>query len=525
VRSGTDMALALAMAHHILSNGLHDREFCERHVEGWERWRDFIAEKGYTPDWAAEITGVPAADIRAAAEEIAAADGCVMFASRGINQHTNAVQTNRALMFLAAITGNWGRRGGGFLNLSISPKFSAAAPKARQAKMAKPMLRRSPTGWTEAMLAGKPYPMRALIACNNPLANWPGQAKVRKAFQALDLLVHIELFENETSAYADYVLPAATGIEKGEIGRANDERRVVWIDKMIEPPGEAKPDDWIWIELGKRFGFEDVLQEKYKDPALFWDEMCIDTDDLRGITQKRLHSVPYRWVRFPVASEDAPEQETLFLDRRFPTPSGKLEFYTAAMDAKFARLGLSALPEFYGERELLVDVPYVELVDKDDAEGVLSPFQKGATLVSPGRIVQPGPDSPGARLRAQGFDLELITGRPPAPHFHSWTHYAWQAHEMWPDLYVQMHPRTAARLGIADGEKVKVQSAHGEIEALAWITAGIRESSVFVPIGWDERQPFHPWRSVNFLTDKDQRDPISDQTNLKSLLCRVVRAG
>lgn len=528
VRSGTDMALALAMAYHILERDLHDKAFCSQWVEGWEAWRDFIVAKGYTPDWAAGITGVAANDIRAVAEEIANADGCVIFASRGINQHTNGAQTNRVLMFLAAITGNWGRRGGGFLNLSISPKFSASAPQQRQAKITKPMVRRSPTGWTEAMLSERPYPIKALIACNNPMSNWPGQARVREAFLALDLLVHIELFQNETSAYADYVLPAATGIEKGEIGRANDERRIVWIDKMIDPPGDAKSDDWIWIELGKRFGFDDVLQEKYKDPGLFWDEMCIDTDDLRGITQKRLHSVPYRWVRFPVGVEGGEEQETLFLEgnetSRFPTPSRKLEFFTPTLDQKFRTMGLSALPEFYAERELLIDTPYIELVDKDDAEGVISPFHKSPTLSSIGRIVPPGPESPGARLREQGFDLELITGRPPAPHFHSWTHYAWQAQEMWPDLYVQMHPKTAAGLGIHDGEKVKVQSAHGEIEALAWITTGIRESSVFVPIGWDERQPHHPWRTVNFLTDKEQRDPISDQTNLKSLLCRIVKA-
>jgi anaerobic selenocysteine-containing dehydrogenase/Fe-S-cluster-containing hydrogenase component 2 len=524
-RSGTDMALALAMAHHIFSNGLHDRAFCEQHVEGWERWRDFIFEKGYTPAWAAPIVGVSSSEIGNLAEEIAAADGCVMFASRGINQHTNAVQTNRALMFLAAITGNWGRRGGGFLNLSITPQLSASAPPHRRARVARPMVRRSPTGWTEAMTRGKPYPIKALIACNNPMSNWPGQAAAREAFLALDLLVHIELFENETSAYADYVLPAATGIEKGEIGRANDDRRIVWIDKMIDPPGEAKSDDWIWVELGKRFGFDDVLQEKYKDPALFWDEMCIDSDHLRGITQKRLHSVPYRWVRFPVGSEDGPEQETLFLDRRFPTPSGKLEFFTAALEAKFRALGLSALPEFYGERELLVDVPYVELLEGDQTPGLVSPFHKAPTGASPARIRQPGADSPGAALRERGFDLELVTGRPPAPHFHSWTHYSWQAQEMWPDLYVQIHPATAARLGVADGAKVKVESAHGEIEAVAWVTAGIRETSVFIPIGWGERQPHHPWRSVNFLTDKTQRDPVSDQTNLKSLLCRVAPAA
>jgi anaerobic selenocysteine-containing dehydrogenase len=120
--------------------------------------------------------------------------------------------------------------------------------------------------------------------------------------------------------------------------------------------------------------------------------------------------------------------------------------------------------------------------------------------------------------------LELVTGRPPAPHFHSWTHYFWQAQEMWSDLYAQIHPERAKKLGVADGERVKIETAHGAIEAVAWLTTGIRETSVFVPIGWGENQPYHPWRSVNFLTDKMQRDPISDQTNLKSLLCRVTRA-
>jgi anaerobic selenocysteine-containing dehydrogenase len=396
-------------------------------------------------------------------------------------------------------------------------------------------VRRSPAGWTEAMLHGKPYPIRALITCNNPLAQWPGQDKARAAFAALDLMVHIELFANETSAFADYLLPAASGIEKGEIGRSNDDRRIVWIDKMIDPPGEAKSDTWIWIELGKRFGFDDVLKDKYKDPAVFWDEVCIDSPGLRGCTQKRLHSVPYRWVRQPVATEDAPEIETLYLEgttvpdgapgRRFPTKSGKLEFWTDELEAKFNVLGMSSLPEFYSEREQLVDLPYMELLETDSEAGVISPFCSPATGSARGRIVAPGPDHPGMKLRAQGFDTELVTGRPPAAHFHSWTHYFWQSQEMWPDLYCQIHPDKAAKLGINDGDRVKVESAHGSIEAMAWVHAGIRPTAVFIPIGWGERQPYNPWRSVNFLTDSTQRDPVSDQTNLKVLLCRVSRAA
>ena len=74
---------------------------------------------------------------------------------------------------------------------------------------------------------------------------------------------------------------------------------------------------------------------------------------------------------------------------------------------------------------------------------------------------------------------------------------------MWPDLYAQLHPLTATALDIADGDLISVETAHGEVEAMAWVYPGIRERSVFIPIGWDERQPFHPWRPVNFLTDKE----------------------
>ena len=132
-------------------------------------------------------------------------------------------------------------------------------------------------------------------------------------------------------------------------------------------------------------------------------------------------------------------------------------------------------------------------------------------------------NTPAKTLRARGFDTELVTGRPPAPQFHSWTHYAWQAQEMWPDLYVQIHPDKASRIGIEDGETVKVETSHGEGEARAWITAGIRPTAVYMPLGWGERQPYHPWKPSNFLTDGTQRDPYAEQTNLKSLLCRISR--
>ena len=87
IRSGTDMALVLAMINHIFAKGLHDRNFCERWMEGWERWRDWLDARGYTPAWAAPITDLPREEIENLAEAIATADGCMIYASRGINPY------------------------------------------------------------------------------------------------------------------------------------------------------------------------------------------------------------------------------------------------------------------------------------------------------------------------------------------------------------------------------------------------------------------------------------------------------
>ncbi|MCG8547759.1 MAG: molybdopterin-dependent oxidoreductase [Alphaproteobacteria bacterium] len=535
IRSGTDMALGLAMIHHIFDNDLHDARFCENWVEGWERWRNFVQAKGYTPAWAEPITDIPRGQIEALAEQVAKADGCMIYASRGVNQHSNGTQTNRVFMFLAAMTGNWGRPGGGYFNISTASFVQANAPADRRAPIEKPGIGRSPAAWLKAMTEGDPYPITALIGANNPFSLWPSQEHVRQATEALDLFVHFALTMNETCELADYVLPIATGIEKGGISRQPEERRIVWSDKFIDPPGEAKTDGWIWTELGKRLGYGDVLTEEHKDIAVFWDAMARDTEALRGAPVARFRSQPNRTVRFPALAEDSPAPETLYLEgttafggaagNRFPTQSGKLEFWTEEHESAFAAMGLSALPEFYSEQEQLIDLPYVAR-DGDTGETVLpSLLSERAAYGWPARIVSGSNAPPGAQLRAEGFDTELITGRPPAAHFHSWTHDFWQAQEMWPDPYIQIHPQKAADIGVEDGDRVHVETTDGAIEARAWVREGIRPTAVYVPIGWGEKQPYNPWRPVNYLTDHMQRDPLADQTNLKTRLCKVSRAA
>ncbi len=535
IRSGTDMALGLAMINHIFKKGLHDQHYCENWVEGWEEWRDFLDAKGYTPAWAAPITDLSQEAIEMLAEEVATADGCMIYASRGINQHSNGTQTNRVLMFLAAMTGNWGRPGGGYFNISSAMFIQANAPEDRRTIPERPAVGRTQSAWLAAMTEGAPYPITAMIGSNNPFSNWPSQDKVREAARALELYVHFGLFENEAHEWADYVLPVASGIEKGGITRAAEERRIVWNDKLVDPPGEAKSDGWIWIEIGKRLGFDDILKEEYKDTGVFWDEMCASNDYLRGCTAEAFRASPTRTLRFPLSEVDGQAPETLFSEgttaigqpegTRFPTPSGKLQFWTKEQEAAFNVLGLSALPEFYSEREQLIELPYV--ARDEDLTALEQPliFSERRSYGRSARIVEGSNDSPGARLRSQGFDTELVTGRPPAPHFHSWTHDFWQAQEMWPDLYIQLHPEKAAAIGVDDGGLVRVETTDGAIEARAWVREGIRPDAVYVPIGWGDKQPYNPWRPVNYLTDHTQRDPMADQTNLKTRLCKVSAAS
>jgi len=525
IRSGTDMALGLGIIQYLFTHDLHDQAFCEQWIVGWREWRDFVIDQDYDLDWTARITDLTADQIEMLATTIAAADGCMIFLSRGINQHTNSVQTNRVFMFVAAMTGNWGRPGGGYFNVSSEMNWQAPRIPKERRPWTRAAIGKNPSDWMAAMLDEGPYPIKALITSNNPLAQWPNQNRVRRAVQALDLVVHTELFKNATSRYADYLLPMASGIEKGGTTRFAEDRRIVWNDRLIDPPGDAKSDHWFWIELGKKFGFDDVLKDAYKEPRKLWDEVLVKaTPDLAEATTERLCSQPNRTVRLPdfepANGEIDPVYVTAIMRRNpaaglnYPTLSGKLEFWTPEQDRRFETMGLSALPEFYTEAEQLISLPYIKYADQPLA----SSFFNRETLVFPGHIVNEHV------TRDAAFDTELVTGRPPAPHFHSWTHYFWQAQEMWPELYCQIHPQKAAAIDIEDGDQVAIETVNGSIVARAWLHRGIRPSSIFIPIGWDEQQPYHPSSSVNHLTGI-RLDPISQQANLKTHLCRVRKAG
>jgi anaerobic selenocysteine-containing dehydrogenase/Fe-S-cluster-containing dehydrogenase component len=527
IRPGTDMALALAMAYHLIAKDLVNRDFIEEWVAGYGKIREFILEKKYTPQWAERITDIPAGEIEELAEDYARAERATIFASRGLAQHSNAVQTIRSFMILAAITGQWGRKGA-TVQMSSSGKMLGTSLSEADLGKIKPGVSKSPVGWFDAIRTGKPYPIKAVIWAGNPYGLWPGLSRLKDGLKNVEVIAHLEIWKNDTSLVSDYVFPSAHGVEYGEINRSTEDRRALWIQKMIDPPGDARPDLYFWVELGKRFGLQDVLKEEYKNSSVFFDSEMRASPLVKGVTVNRMMESRKGFLRMPLPDERSPEIDTLYLEgsvypgdpsgKRIPTPSGKLEIWTPELEKKFNQLGLSALPEFYTEPEQLIPLPHLSDVTGDENSSVPSPFWNYSCYAPRVKIVEPS--SP----PSSEFDTELVTACPPVPHFHSWCNFFWQAWEMWPDLFVHLHPNKARAIGVKTGDRVVVENRRGKIEAVAWVHPGIRESAVYVPIGWGEKNPYSSWKSVNWLLSDTQRDPISDQSNTKITLCRVRKA-
>ncbi|HZF38320.1 MAG TPA: molybdopterin-dependent oxidoreductase, partial [Blastocatellia bacterium] len=210
----TDLALVLSMLHHIIQKNLYNEGFVRKWVVGFDALKTEILQKGYTPEWAAQITNVPADKIRRIAEDYARTKPAAIFCNAGISHQLNAFDTYRGLAFLAAITGNIGIPGGGcnFMHntwpggLNLPPLKGAAPEKT----VALPV---GPDYFAEAILTGRPYPLKAIVAAGNPIIGCANTKKVKEAFSKLDFYVYTGLFMEEAAYYADVILPVCSGLE------------------------------------------------------------------------------------------------------------------------------------------------------------------------------------------------------------------------------------------------------------------------------------------------------------------------
>ena len=339
IRPGTDSAFLLAMIHVIVTEQLADCEFVKQYVVGCDEIPQ--AMKDYTPEWAANITGIPAETIDRIAREYAAA-GKNALAHPGwrTSNFVNSFQTERAIATLNALSGNV---------LSPDGCLAADSPEASGVTLGKPpqpayprvsAMRLDGVPWKyslvplklgvfqelrEAILSGQPYQAHGwFIARQNPALSLPDRQRTLEAFGKMDFIAVVDIIMNDSSWYADVVLPEASYLERYDplhvVGG-----KIFLRQPVIEPQGEAKSALWIYKQLGERLGLGDYFQytdeEDYLHQQLAPLNLSLDELKLKGYVT-------------PPIEEKASEEIT------FKTPSGKIEVYSETL----AKAGFSPWP-------------------------------------------------------------------------------------------------------------------------------------------------------------------------------------
>jgi anaerobic selenocysteine-containing dehydrogenase len=277
----------------------------------------------------------------------------------------------------------------------------------------------------------------------------------------------------------------------------------------------------------------DNLRPEWKDYRHLWDEVFVPhTPGMAGMTSARLDARPEP-LRWPCPSAEHPGTSTLYLEhprwyeaaaalghrgKRFLTPSGKIEIHTQEMEVRLRTVGQTTLPPFYSHPETTGELPTIAY----EAAWVDNP-------------VNPGSLTPRVRLavpaqRPAEYPLVGMIGRPSVVHFATITQWTWQGKQMNGIRLIQIHPRTAARAGIAVGDPVRVESPRGAIEGTALLFDGIREDTVFVPNLFGPAQRLGPelglplYQPANTLLDDRLFDNLSGQQAYKCFACRVKKA-
>jgi formate dehydrogenase alpha subunit len=333
-KPGTDVALLNAMMHVIVNDKLIDCDFVDAWTENFEEFKESL--KDYTPEMAQEITGVPKEKILQAARLYGKAERPGIYYTMGITQHSHGTQNVFAIANLALITGNLGKESTGVNPLrgqnnvqgscdmgclpNVFPGYQRVDMPAIQQKFESawgvglsPRPGLTATEMTQAAIDGR---LKALyIVGENPALTDPDVHHTVKALKNLDFMIVQDIFLTETAELADVVLPAACFAEKDGTF-TNTDRRLQRVRKAVLPPGEAREDSVIIMEISKRMGFE----MEYNMPEDILREIGSAWPAVAGISYGRLESGGLQW---PCPTSNHPGTPYLF---KGGFPRGKAAF-------------------------------------------------------------------------------------------------------------------------------------------------------------------------------------------------------
>ncbi|MEU1395857.1 molybdopterin oxidoreductase family protein [Micromonospora zamorensis] len=481
---GTDLAVANALLHIALIQGWVDRPYVAERTTGFEAVRRSVA--AWWPARAEQLSGVPVADLEETARALGTGGRVIILTARGAEQHAKGVDTVTAYVNLALALGLPGRDGSGYGCLTGQGNGQGGREHGQKAdqlpgyrRIDDPAAREHVAGvWgvpaDELPGPGVPAyqlldslgtpdgPRALLVFGSNPVVSAPRASRIEGRLRDLDLLVVADLLLSETAALADVVLPTAQWAEEDGT-MTNLEGRVLRRRALRPPPPDVRTDLDIISALAARLAPDEAAATEAAarfpaDPAAVFAELrrasAGGIADYAGISWARIDGDDGVW--WPCPTEDGPDTPRLFAER-FATPDGRARFH--AVDHRPA------------------------------AEEVCSAYPLHFTT---------------GRVLAQ-YQSGTQTRRVPA------------LRRAAPEAFVELHPDLAARLGIDDGDPVRVTSRRGELCAPARLSAGIRPDTVFAP--------FHyPGAGRANSVTNDAVDPISGMPEFKICAVRVAKA-
>ncbi|MCC6194054.1 MAG: molybdopterin-dependent oxidoreductase [Burkholderiales bacterium] len=477
-KPGSDGALAMGMVKVIIDEELYDKEFVARYTVGFDALKAEVAN--FTLDEVAAETWIDVATLREVARVYATRRPGMILWGNALENNVAALQVCRAVSMLRGLTGSVGVRGGELINTPA--KFGRPGrfyfDKAHPRPTAKSIGKEFPIAMGAAyvptqslvrtILTDDPYPIKmAMCHVTNPILTYPDSVATYEAFMKVPFLVVAEIFPTSTMAIADIVLPAALPLEHDTIAYWP-----AWLGhirampKVVDPPGEAWPDSKMINELAKRMGMREHFFENWEESL---DLMLADS----GMTYNEFCAIR---VLGPTKHYLADNP-----DGYFKTPSRKFEFHSQQM----AQLGLSPLPTF-------------------------------AELAA-------------SRFGAEAFEhypLHMTNGKEGAYFSSGYRHIeAMKKHTA--EAVCEMHPDTAARYRVKDGEMIWIESHKGRIQQRLKVADHVHPQVVVAAFGWwepaAEDDEFN-WRksNLNILTDGDQPNcPATGSVHLRGVPVRV----
>ncbi|MYR06470.1 molybdopterin-dependent oxidoreductase [Gordonia sp. SID5947] len=503
VKPGTDLALLNGLLHLLITGGHTDDDFIASYTDGFEQMPDFAAQ--YPPELVSEITGIPADDLRRAAELIGTADNWMSCWTMGLNQSTHGTWNTNALINLHLATGAICRLGSGPFSLTGQPNamggremgyMGPGLPGQRAViadddrafvedrwGLAPGTLRTDVGGGTidmfQRMADGE---IKACwIICTNPVASVANRSTVIAGLERADLVITQDAFaDTETNAYADVALPAALWTESSGT-MVNSERNVTLFEPAVDAPGQALPDWQIIARIACEMGYADAFS--YADAEEIFDEIRAFANprtgyDLRGMTYDGLRRTPMQWPCPPATLVDAPD----------PNGRNPIRYRNDGVSQTLHRLEDGSVPDL--------------------------------AFATPTRRAQffPRPHVDPAEMPDDEHPFLLNTGRLP----HQWhtmtkTGRVAKLNKLNPGPFVEIHPDDAERLGIGPKDQVEVASRRGRAVLPASISDRVRPGNCFVPFHWNDM--FGDDLAINAVTS-DAIDPLSQQPEFK--VCAVT---